>query len=257
MSSTWHLYMCQYAPFRGTCKIPCASRHPQWPQKIVRVRTILLARCVPGFLGWRGGAPSITTTRALQRHHQMRVPLLLLGRILGIASLVIPMYPSQPFPFVQPSLHKDVRSGILDYTNPSRSTSAHHLLASEANVSLHFPRLREQENLIALQEKHAQARLQQFQKKLDKLTPVGEFSDCCSRYSFSCAIFEHGWCVHAKLHLPFCLPSRKCLTGFIPPNVLNRSREKFLNFPTRSQRKSFILNLRTPKTRYCSLLTFC
>ena len=187
----------------------------------------------------------------------MRVPLLLLGRILGIASLVIPMYPSQPFPFVQPSLHKDVRSGILDYTNPSRSTSAHHLLASEANVSLHFPRLREQENLIALQEKHAQARLQQFQKKLDKLTPVGEFSDCCSRYSFSCAIFEHGWCVHAKLHLPFCLPSRKCLTGFIPPNVLNRSREKFLNFPTRSQRKSFILNLRTPKTRYCSLLTFC
>ena len=98
----------------------------------------------------------------------MRVPLLLLGRILGIALLVIPMYPSQSFPFVQPSLHKDVQSGILDYTNPSRSTSAHHL-ASEANVSLHFPRLREQENLIALQEKHAQARLQQFQKKLDKL----------------------------------------------------------------------------------------
>jgi len=218
--------------------------------------TILLACCVPGLLSWRWGTlhyhyacTSTPAPDACTVAFAWKDPW---NCLLGYTHVSFPTVPFRPT-----SLHKDVRSGILDYTNPSRSTSAHHLLASEANVSLHFPRLREQENLIALQEKHAQARLQQFQKKLDKLTPVGEFSDCCSRYSFSCAIFEHGWCVHAKSHLPFCLPSRKCLTGFIPPNVLNRSREKFLNFPTRSQRKSFILNLRTPKTRYCSLLTFC
>ena len=46
-----------------------------------------------------------------------------------------------------------------------------------------------------------------------------------------------------------CL-SRQCLTGFIPEAVLKRSRDKFLNFPTRSQRKSYITNLRTPKSRY-------
>ena len=39
--------------------------------------------------------------------------------------------------------------------------------------------------------------------------------------------------------------SRKCITGFIPETVLRRSRDKFLNFPTRNQRKLYISNLRT------------
>ena len=45
---------------------------------------------------------------------------------------------------------------------------------------------------------------------------------------------------------------RKCITGFIPEPILKRSRDKFLNFPTRNQRKAFIINLRTPKSRYCT-----
>ena len=88
------------------------------------------------------------------------------------------MLPSQPFPFVQPHLYRDVRSGILDYTNP---TTSHHLLESEGNLSLHFPKLREQENLRALEQKQQAARIAAVQKKLDKLTPVGEFEKCCAR----------------------------------------------------------------------------
>jgi len=65
------------------------------------------------------------------------------------------------------------------------------------------------------------------------------------------------WSVFPKL-LGACLVqynvsfmfSRKCITGFIPEAVLRRSRDKFLNFPTRSQRKSYISNLRTTKSRY-------
>ena len=34
--------------------------------------------------------------------------------------------------------------------------------------------------------------------------------------------------------------SGKFITGFIPETVLRRSRDKFLNFPTRNQRKSYI-----------------
>ena len=109
----------------------------------------------------------------------MHVVATLLGRILGISLIVIPMFPSQPFPFENPNLYRDVRSGILDYTNSARAS--HHLLASDANISLHFPKLREQENLRALETKQNTARLAALQKKMDKLTAVEDFKKCCLR----------------------------------------------------------------------------
>ena len=100
----------------------------------------------------------------------MCIVTILVGKILGFALFVIPMYPSQPFPFEQPSLYRDVRSSILDYTNPSTGVASHHLLACDANISLHFPKLREQENLRVLEKKQEIARAAAFQQKLDKLT---------------------------------------------------------------------------------------
>ena len=120
-------------------------------------------------------------TRALVQLLSMCIVTILVGRILGFALFVIPMYPSQPFPFEQPSLYRDVRSSILDYTNPSTGVASHHLLACDANISLHFPKLREQENLRALEKKQEIARAAAFQQKLDKLTPVEDFTKCCSR----------------------------------------------------------------------------
>ena len=70
---------------------------------------------------------------------------------------------------------------ILDYTNPSTGVALHHLLARDANISLHFPKLREQENLRALEKKQEIACLAAFQQKLDKLNPVEDFTKCCSR----------------------------------------------------------------------------
>ena len=134
---------------------------------------------VPGD-GWRGGAPVITTTTVHSKHPRpMRILLILVGRILGLACFITPMFPSQPFPFENPNLYRDVRSGILDYTNSSRAS--HHLLASDANISLHFPKLREQENLRALETKQNTARLAALQKKMEKLTAVEDFKKCCAR----------------------------------------------------------------------------
>ena len=146
-----------------------------------RARTILLARlcsvkCMVG-----GSTCHYHRTRALVQLLSMCIVTILVGRILGFALFVIPMYPSQPFPFEQPSLYRDVRSSILDYTNPSTGVASHHLLACDANISLHFPKLREQENLRALEKKQQISRLAAFQQKLDKLTPVEDFTKCCSR----------------------------------------------------------------------------
>ena len=65
----------------------------------------------------------------------------------------------------------DVRSGILDYRNPSRAL--HHLVASAGNISLHFPKLREQANLTALQQKQETAREAALQKKAGETSPFG------------------------------------------------------------------------------------
>ena len=169
--------LCTNGSFRYKMHMPCVPRPPLSTKEIVRARFHWLAY-VPGNGGW-GGPPATTITRVHFKHNQhMHVVATLLGRILGISLIVIPMFPSQPFPFVQPHLYRDVRSGILDYTNP---TTSHHLLASEGNLSLHFPKLREQENLRALEQKQQAARIAAVQKKLDKLTPVGEFEKCCAR----------------------------------------------------------------------------
>ena len=175
---TWHMHC-----VRTVCSdIKCICHVYRGPL-IVQKRSCVRARFhwlayVPGNGGW-GGPPATTITRVHFKHNQhMHVVATLLGRILGISLIVIPMFPSQPFPFVQPHLYRDVRSGILDYTNP---TTSHHLLASEGNLSLHFPKLREQENLRALEQKQQAARIAAVQKKLDKLTPVGEFENCCAR----------------------------------------------------------------------------
>ena len=158
--------------------------HACVPRSPLHTKDIVCAQDFIGSLKFRemvvgGGPPATTITRVHFKHNQhMHVVATLLGRILGISLIVIPMFPSQPFPFVQPHLYRDVRSGILDYTNP---TTSHHLLESEGNLSLHFPKLREQENLRALEQKQQAARIAAVQKKLDKLTPVGEFEKCCAR----------------------------------------------------------------------------
>ena len=89
------------------------------------------------------------------------------------------------FPFALPGLHNSVRNAVLDYTNPvgSLPLTSHHLLASAANQALHFPKLREQENLLLRQEAMKQARAERVAKKLQKLTPVQDFEECCNRYT--------------------------------------------------------------------------
>ena len=162
--------MCRPAPFRCTSHTECALRPPLFAQEIVRSHDFI------GSLMFRemdggGGAPVITTTTVHSKHPRpMRILFILVGRILGLACFITPMFPSQPFPFENPNLYRDVRSGILDYTNSSRAS--HHLLASDANISLHFPKLREQENLRALETKQNTARLAALQKKMEKLTAV-------------------------------------------------------------------------------------
>ena len=171
--------MCRAASFRCTSHTECALRPPLFAQEIVRTRTISLGRLCFG--RWmEGGAPVITTTAVHSKHPRpMRILLMLVGRILGLACFITPMFPSQPFPFENPNLYRDVRSGILDYTNSARAS--HHLLASDANISLHFPKLREQENLRALETKQNTARLAAVQKKMEKLTAVEDFKKCCAR----------------------------------------------------------------------------
>ena len=162
------------------------------------------------------------------------------------------------FPFAHPGLHNSVRNAVLDYTNPvgSLPLTSHHLLASAANQALHFPKLREQENLLLRQEAMKQARGERVAKKLQKLTPVQDFEECCNRYTESThCIFFFFFFKWIRL---FCLVTcfvclfhlRKCITGFIPPHILKNTRENFLNFPNRAQRKAYMLHLRTPKCRY-------
>jgi len=101
------------------------------------------------------------------------------------------------FPFALPGLHNSVRNAVLDYTNPvgSLPLTSHHLLASAANQALHFPRLREQENLLLRQEAMKQARAERVAKKLQKLTPVQDFEECCNRYTETthCIFFLNGF----------------------------------------------------------------
>ena len=61
------------------------------------------------------------------------------------------------------------------------------LLATSGNQTLYFPKLREQENIHIKAQQHEAARQARLNKKLEKMTPVEDFSDCCTRYSTSCA----------------------------------------------------------------------
>ena len=100
----------------------CIEAPPYCTRNRARARFYWLAY-VPGIGGWRG-APGITTTRVhFKLHLHVRVITTLVGMILGIAFLVLTMLPSQPFPFVQPNLYRDVRSGILDFTTSFASPS--------------------------------------------------------------------------------------------------------------------------------------
>ena len=56
-----------------------------------------------------GGAPAMTTTRV---HLLFSHATILVGKIFGFICIVIPVFPSQPFPFEQPNLYRDVRSSI-------------------------------------------------------------------------------------------------------------------------------------------------
>ena len=58
----------------------------------------------------------------------------------------------------------------------------HHFLASRTNQVLHFPKLREQENLLEKQKQLEEIRRQAVQKRATKLTAVEHFEECCSRF---------------------------------------------------------------------------
>ena len=59
----------------------------------------------------------------------------------------------------------------------------HHFLASRTNQVLHFPKLREQENLLEKQKQLEEIRRQAVQKRATKLTAVEHFEECCSRFT--------------------------------------------------------------------------
>ena len=174
---TWRL-QCAETVRSDTHCICHVYRGPALLHKKSCTRTILLARLRSGHWWVEGGTCYYHHTRALQAPPP-RARNNHLGWNDSCDSLFSQNHASfQPFPFVQPNLYRDVRSGILDFTT---STASHHLLASDGNISLHFPKLREQENLRALEQKQQSARVAAVQKKLEKLTPVEEFQECCSR----------------------------------------------------------------------------
>ena len=117
------------------------------------------------------------------RHRQHRV-----ARILGLLTRVTELYktplivlgelvPPQRMLPLPISFYKDPRSAVLEYAN----VDFHHLLATSANQALHFPKLRQQENLQVKAQKLQAAREANLNKKLKKLTPVQDFEDCCNR----------------------------------------------------------------------------
>ena len=57
----------------------------------------------------------------------------------------------------------------------------HHFVASQTNQILHFPKLREQENLLQKKNQLEEIRLKAVEKRASKLTPVEHFEECCSR----------------------------------------------------------------------------
>ena len=114
---------------------------------------------------------------------RMNVRLFKLLFLVIIISEVLKLVPpDRMLPFA-PSFYKDPRSAILEYAN----VDFHHLLATSGNQTLHFPKLREQENIHIKAQQHEAARQARLNKKLEKMTPVEDFSDCCTRYSTSCA----------------------------------------------------------------------
>ena len=84
------------------------------------------------------------------------------------------------------SFYKDPRSAVLEYAN----VDFHHLLATSANQALHFPNLREQENLQVKAQKLQAACEANLNKKLEKLTPVQDFEDCCNRLLCWCSAYR-------------------------------------------------------------------
>ena len=106
----------------------------------------------------------------------------LLFLVIIISEVLKLVPPDRMLPFA-PSFYKDPRSAILEYAN----VDFHHLLATSGNQTLHFPKLREQENIYIKAQQHEAARQARLNKKLEKMTPVEDFSDCCTRYSTSCA----------------------------------------------------------------------
>ena len=101
----------------------------------------------------------------------LKLQLLVLLIILGE---LVPPQRMLPLPI---SFYKDPRSAVLEYAN----VGFHHLLATSANQALHFPKLRQQENLQVKAQKLQAAREANLNKKLKKLTPVQDFEDCCNR----------------------------------------------------------------------------
>ena len=93
-------------------------------------------------------------------------------------------------------------------------------------------------------------RLKAVEKRASKLTPVEHFEECCSRStSPPPARKVYIACSACCDWLSVSVLCRKCLTDGIPEPVLKQCRNRFLNYPTREQRKSYILSLRTPRAR--------
>ena len=125
----------------------------------------------------------------------------------------------------------------------------HHFVASQTNQILHFPKLREQENLLQKKNQLEEIRLKAVEKRASKLTPVEHFEECCSRSTSPPATKVYIACSACCDWLSVSVLCRKCLTDGIPEPVLKQCRNRFLNYPTREQRKSYILSLRTPRAR--------
>ena len=88
----------------------------------------------------------------------------LLFLVIIISEVLKLVPPDRMLPFA-PSFYKDPRSANLEYAN----VDFHHLLATSGNQTLHFPKLREQENIHIKAQQHEAARQARLNKKLEKM----------------------------------------------------------------------------------------
>ena len=137
-------------------------------------------------------------------------------------------------------------SGKLDTpTSFPANEFHHHAVVSSLRQILHFPRLRQEENLQKKRERFFALCEKKKEKKLKNLTALNNFPQCCCRYKLVCHARSISTIKINKRRLSY----RKCVNGVIPQKLLADARNNFLNLVSREARKSFIKSLRTPTKR--------